>query len=560
MNRAAAGSRPRRSAKRASAGSVTGVAVAIGAAAVCLRLALAPQFDGMDDAGYLDAALRVSDGRTLEGLFPLFRTRVGMAYPFGWLLHTGWLGASQFWILTTLAECITLVSLFFMGRLIAGARAGLVALALYAFYPIAVQQSAMFYPTAFQVMFIAVAVLLICLAEASDDPAWWRPGCALAAGVSLGLGYLVKEDVAIVVPAMLLASIAAGFPRRSMAIWMGAGAAAIFSLECLGYWWSTGQPLFRLAASSGLAAQEQGQLQISEIWKWDAFLRSLFILPVQVGVIWWLSIPAVWAAWRRGDSRLRFLSIAFLVLAAYLQFGSGSLSSYVPLPKTPRYTALLTPFLIVLVSTWLAWMFERGRQVRAAVVLAMVVFAAAPCIAYLGISSSERTRNTLAVLPALRSIAPERLYTDYYGARVLRLLDPHLPQVNVWYHARFDTREMLVTSEPRAASGTYVLLDRQAAKVYTSSYEMVLPEQVRHPPATWTPVWTHRAYGEGTLTRSVLEAARTATGWLPNGNPVSSRIRRNIADVIDGDEATLYKVPPTAISTNQIPSAATPPN
>ncbi|MEO8680889.1 MAG: glycosyltransferase family 39 protein [Vicinamibacterales bacterium] len=549
MNPAAAGSSRRPSARLdSSGGALLVAAAAVCAAAVLLRVAMSPQFDGMDDAGYLDAAQRVSDGRSLEGLFPLFRTRVGMAYPLGWLLHAGWLAANQFWILTTAAECITLLCLFAIGRVLAGARAGLAAMVLYAVYPIAVQQSAMFYPTAFQVMFIALAVLLTCVAEARAASAGWRWGGALAAGASLGLGYLVKEDVAIVVPAILLASLVTGFPRRSIAIGVCAGAAAVFSLECVGYEWSTGHALFRLTATAGLAAQEQGQLQIAQIWKWDAFLRSLFVLPVQVGLLWWLAVPAVWAAWRRGDARLRFLAVAFLGLAAYLQFGSGSLSSYVPLPKTPRYTALLTPFVILLVGTWLAWTFERGRQLRAAAALALVVIAAVPCTAYLAIASNERTRNTLAVLPALRDLEPEPLYTDYYGARVLRVLEPGLPQVNVWYHAHFATREMVVTSNPGSARDAYVLLDRQAAKVYTSSYEMTLPEQVTHPPATWTLVWTHRAYGDGTWARSILEGVRQAAGWLPNGNPLSSRINRDIADLIDGDEAMLYKIAPPPIA------------
>ena len=47
-------------------------------------------------------------GGSLEGMFPLFRTRVGMAYPLGWLLQAGWLVPAQFWILTVAAECVTL--------------------------------------------------------------------------------------------------------------------------------------------------------------------------------------------------------------------------------------------------------------------------------------------------------------------------------------------------------------------------------------------------------------------------------------------------------------------
>ena len=146
-------------------------AVAIALGALALRTSLAPQFDGLDDLGYLEAAQRVSQGRPLDGMFPLFRTRVGMAYPLGWLLQAGWLGPAQFWILTVAAECVTLVSLFVAGWLLAGsASAGLAAVSLYAIYPLAVQQAVMFYPTAFQVAAIAAAVAFAGRRRTGRDP------------------------------------------------------------------------------------------------------------------------------------------------------------------------------------------------------------------------------------------------------------------------------------------------------------------------------------------------------------------------------------------------------
>ena len=543
MNRAAAGSRRPPFAEWARAERpVMVAALAVAVIAVALRVSLAPQFDGLDDLGYLDAAQRVSQGRPLDGIFPLFRTRVGMAYPMGWLLQAGWLAPAQFWLLTTAAEGITLVSLFGAGWLLTGASlAGLAAVALYAVYPLAVQQSVMFYPTAFQVASIAAALALIAGAERVASMRA-RIGLALGAGLALGLGYLAKEDVAIVVPALAVASLLTGFPRRSTTLAVMAGAAAVFAAECAGYWMTTGHPLFRLSATSGMGAAPQDQLQISEIWRWDAFLRSLLLLPAHVGIYWWLGLPAVWVALRRGRAGLKGAAVTFLILMLYLQFGSGSLASYVPLPKTPRYTALVTPMLMLVVGAWLAELARRRRGLAVAASVA-VVAAAIPCIAYLDIASSERTRNTLAVLPALRAVAPEQLFTDYYGARVLRILEPQLPKVSVWYHARFDTNQIVVLGDPATARDAYVLLDRQASKIYTSSYEMTLPAEIATPPAAWQLVWHGRAYENGSLTRAWLEGLRAAVNRLPNGNPLSSRVERSIADMIDADQAYLYRVP-----------------
>src|SRR5829696_3106131 len=75
-------------------------AAIIGILAVSIRIAFGPQLDLLDDAGYLEAARRVSDGQSLDNLFPLFRLRVGMAYPLGWLLSSGIVEPTQFWLLT----------------------------------------------------------------------------------------------------------------------------------------------------------------------------------------------------------------------------------------------------------------------------------------------------------------------------------------------------------------------------------------------------------------------------------------------------------------------------
>jgi hypothetical protein len=516
-------------------------AFAIGVFGIGLRVLFGPQLDGIDDAGYLDAARRVSEGRPLNDLFALFQTRVGMAYPLGWLLHAGWLEAHQFWVLTLFADGITLVSLLATGWLLTGtAAAGLAATGLYAIYPLAVQQSAMYQPTSFQVAAIAAAIALIALAERREGRR--RLLLAFAAGVALGIGYLFKEDVAVVVAAIALATLVARFPRVTTTLAMATGAAVIFGAECVAYWRVTGEPLYRLTSTSGLGYAAVGSVQMADIWRWDAFLRSLWLMPAQVGLIWWLAIPALLIAWRarRTTPAVAFVATVFVILMLYLQFGSGSLSSYSPLPKTPRYTALATAPLMLVVGAWIAQLIGTPR--RLVVIVIALAGVAAPCILYLHVSSSERTRNTLAVLPLMEQDPPARLYADYYTARLLGLLLPDR-DVRVWYHANFKTKEITLQATPGGDSGAYVLLDRQAAKIYTSSYELALPPEITAPPSDWQPVWTNRAYADGSLSRSALDALRHAAAWLPAGNPLTNRVNRSIADIIDGDLATLYRVP-----------------
>jgi hypothetical protein len=160
---------------------------------------------------------------------------------------------------------------------------------------------------------------------------------------------------------------------------------------------------------------------------------------------------------------------------------------------------------------------------------------------YLQVSSGERTRNTIAVAGVLEQYPGATVFTDFYSARVLRQLQPHAA-VQVWYHANFVGNHIVLMSDPEAAPNSFVWFDRQAAKVYTSSYEMQLPGSITSPPPGWTPLWQHRAFEEHSVTRRALEGIRRAASRLPNGSPLSNRINRSVSDMIDGDAGTLYRV------------------
>ena len=91
--------------------------------------------------------------------------------------------------------------------------------------------------------------------------------------------------------------------------------------------------------------------------------------------------------------------------------------------------------------------------------------------------------------------------------------------------------------------GAYALLDRQAAKVYTSSYQLTLPPEITTVPPDATIVWTHHAYPPGTVSRRLLETIQGMAQRLPAGKAVTSRVDRMITDMIEGDDAVLYRLP-----------------
>jgi hypothetical protein len=506
---------------------------------VTVRILTAPSFDGIDDLGYLEAADQVADGAVPEDHGSLFFLRKGMSHPLGWMIRAGLLRPSQFWILTVAAEAVTIMALFFAASSLGGAGTGLLGAGLYAAYPLAIAQSTLYLPTAFQTASIAVSLALFLAGGAGG---WRDHFLALGAGAALGLGYLCKEDVALLVPAAAIVALTLRFRTLCFTCLFCLGAAAVFLIEGSHYWLTEGVFLHRLVATSGKGAPNPGHLRIAQIWHWSTYLQSLFFMPYRVGLYWWVGMAALLAAIIRGNTAARFIAGVFVLVALYLQFGSNALGTYVPLPKGSRYTAIVTPALILLLAWWLAAL-GRGNYRRVAGALAAVlVVSAIPCVLVQAVTAGERTRNTLAAVPELERLGIREVYTDLYSARTLRALMSPGFNARVWLHADFAAGETKLLVPSRDLTGKYVLVDRQSCKVYTSSYEMTLPSEVSRPPADWKPVWASQAYPPGSLDRSALEGIRQMAS-LSGANRVSERVIRNVNDIIEGDEAVLYHVP-----------------
>lgn len=528
----------RAEAMRPTTVAVVCLAVLLGIGA---RVALSPQLDGLDDVGYLSAAASVARGGAVTEGSPLFALRVGMAYPFGYLLRGGWLAPTDFWILTLAAEIVTLLCLFGVAARWFGPRAGLVAAALYAAYPLAIGQTTMFMPTAFQVAAIAAAVFLF--GPVGPESRGGLPAAALA-GICLGLGYLVKEDVALVVPVMAACAVAIDRRAWRRGAALCTGAAAVFAAEVVSYYILTGNPLFRLTGTEGQAAPVAESLRLASIWQWHAYLRSLWVMPHQVGLYWWAALPAAVAAVRSRDRRVWFILACLLGAGAYLQFGSNSFTQYIPLPKTPRYTAVVTPFLTLLVAWWLAAGSSReGRW--SAWALTFVLASSVPCVAYYAATGGERLRNTVVVARVLEQERVATLTTDVYSARALQVLSRRGLETSPLFVNPPTPPQLELAAPLDRLTGTHVLVDRQALKILTSSYELALPADLERPHPGWTTVWTGRAYPEGTASRRLLEWVLAISRWLPEGS-VRSRTEFTVRDAIDGDEAVLYYVPPGA--------------
>jgi hypothetical protein len=72
---------------------------------------------------------------------------------------------------------------------------------------------------------------------------------------------------------------------------------------------------------------------------------------------------------------------------------------------------------------------------------------------------------------------------------------------------------------------------------------LALPAEVAQVPSDAMTVWTRHAYEPGSLTRRLLEGIRGVAEQLPAGNALRERVNRSVSEMIEGDDAVLFRLP-----------------
>jgi 4-amino-4-deoxy-L-arabinose transferase-like glycosyltransferase len=280
------------------------------------------------------------------------------------------------------ASLLTLVIIYLIAFMVGGRVAALVAGLLYAVSPLNILESSALLPEVPMGFFVALGVFLFILGLRAA-PSRAAIALTLGSGLAIGVGYLVKEPAALMLGAFVLIGLAR-LARGDRHAWLYAlpvaGFAALFTVETVLYWVSSGELLhrFRFIARFTVAAalDFEKERRAQSFWLYP---RSMFFVVTQVGLLFYLlcggAALALLKRWRTPWLVVLWLVIPFL----YLQFGSTSLTSYIALPKQPRYLEALTAPAVILVGVWATECFRSsgllGRRMAYAA-LGLYVFTA----------------------------------------------------------------------------------------------------------------------------------------------------------------------------------------
>jgi 4-amino-4-deoxy-L-arabinose transferase-like glycosyltransferase len=329
-------------------------------------------FGGIDDAEYARFAALLADGREFPrdyagpGVFPL---RLGVVAPTAVVFRLFGVNEWTMVLYPLVLSLASIVLIYICASLFFEWRGGLIAAALLAAYYTDIDSATRLLPDLPGAFFALLGVTIVLARYRRPAPPsrmWWW---GIAAGLAFGASWLCKEAVAYMAPfCLVLMYLTIKRDGKPMwLLWGGVAAASlsILVVEALAYAASTGDLLFRLhEVERNYRQWENGFFVEGSNYGWApgtshsaAIARRLFITgPARIlfdPALYYLPclglVAAAYGWWQR-DRAFLIPSLWLCTLVLIFNFGSSSLSSYIPLVLYYRYLYPIYFPAIVLVS------------------------------------------------------------------------------------------------------------------------------------------------------------------------------------------------------------------
>jgi hypothetical protein len=334
-------------------------------AALLVRLACFTGLMVSDDLGYAYFARLVAQGSyALHDAH--FATRVGVTVPTGLIYAV--FGRSEFTtiLLPLLASAACVPLLVVVGTRVIGAPAGAIAGLLALFFPVDVYYATTLVPEPVMSFWILLGVLAWLHARGAASFGW-----SVASGLLFGAGYLTKEVALFVAAAFVLDLLI--HRQWRLAIGVCAGLAFVGGMELASYAAWTGDPLYRVhVISRSQLLYFKDTPDMATTWRLFKEYPYLMLVPnTDMGlhslVCLVVLVPGALLVDRRA---LTWVVLWALVPLLYLNFGSASFATYLPVATGPRYIALIyAPVFLLAAATF-------ARMLRAAPVIRLAGFGA----------------------------------------------------------------------------------------------------------------------------------------------------------------------------------------
>ena len=464
--------------------------------ALALRIIFFTGFLGSDDLGYYDLAYKIYQNHSGKDLNSVqdggfHSARIGIVYPAA--LFYSLFGVNRYSsILFPLASSMLSILLaFFAGRFFFGDKGGIVAALLLSIYPVNIFYSTILFPDLPSAFFASLGIFMFLKAEDEKTENSKTKLYYLASGIAIGIGYLIKELVLIV--SLFFLAYAAWKRKIKKGYFLAAlGFLLIFSLEAAYNVSQHQSPLYRITQSESQSTD---------------FVKTYFYN--YFGPKMWLRLFAHYPYVIFSDPQARFFYLLFFIsfvyfavkrkkeaypllfwigaLFLYLNFGSNSFSSYVPLPAAVRYLELITIPCIVISAGFLTQDFFLRKKI---ILSCLIIYLLSASIISMQNDekrmSAQNLRNAASYLSAKGG---KVIYSDTRTSDILKFIfererDNFIKQFNNYSY--LSSKPKNIVADFKSVHDSYVLLNPQMMNSLQEHYSgMKFPDEARNPPKNW---------------------------------------------------------------------------
>ena len=380
-----------------------------------------------DDTEYADAAYRLAFGVGLDqyAFGSIDSVRFGMVLPLAAVYRLMGVGNVTSGIFPLLCSSLTMWLTYLAGRALFSPAAGTVALILLATFPLDIVYSTQLVPTVPVAACWTISLLLLVTAERERRRDSRAAGVlAVLSGVALGVAWLCNESGPLFAAALVIWTAATGSSRKLLAL-AGAGAVAVFLVECVALRILCGSFLWRLNI---IHFETQRVLTNTAA---NYYPRTLFrVLGADFsaqeghfGLLAYLflaSFPVLcWARSRRALA----LWASVLVIMLWFQYGIMT-SEGRPIAKWIRYLIVLGPFASLACGEALLVVGRRGGRLMVPVLLGMLIATNLLSANAAQHANAEQLKDFKATAAAIRDLASDK--PVFVGEGELGFLDIYL--------------------------------------------------------------------------------------------------------------------------------------
>ncbi|MEK7747732.1 MAG: glycosyltransferase family 39 protein [Nitrospirota bacterium] len=456
--------------------------------AALIRLIFVMPLGTNDELSYAHTAMRIMNGTPWISPHH-FALRTGIIVPASFFMWVFGVSKVALFLWPFLCSIASVVLIFFCAnKYFRDENTALLASLLYAFVPLSVIVSTTLTPEPVLEFFSLVSFLFYLIAKenAGESGLVKRYGAFVLCGISIGFGYLAKEPMILILGVFGIFGLIDSWQAKRI-LWeytlIVFGFAVIFAGEQIFYFVHTDIWFYRLTAVGSDVKTMLKHVELERnVSLPNQYIRHMFFAIHQTGLFFYVFVVSVVYLFLNHKMSLRLFAW-FLVPYLYLQFGSGSLTEYLPLPKLAKYLSFMNPPVLLVISRFLFCLKKPVKGFIVIILLLSSLGSAAFCKEFY-----KNTTSTVAerIVPLIADQPAGKFYSDPRLKPALEFLlgveggDRFIPYAGLNYRT-WEKKE--ISFHPQ--KGDWVIIGKEEYFRPHKGAALDYPFEVHNPPAHW---------------------------------------------------------------------------